>query len=88
MIIAGNHIESDNNEIFWSQQDHLLRLLNQSSFEDRQYEVLKREIETGMTLIRYAEIETLLLNHWIDPIAAGRNYDMKDINNKINREIL
>lgn len=89
MIIAGSHIESDNNEIYWSQQDYLLRLLDHSSFagSDKKYLLLREEIEQGMDMIRYVELEAILLANIIDPISAGRNYNMEDITKKINREI-
>lgn len=87
MILATSEIDGEE-KAGWGQQDKLLQLLNNSFFIEREYEILKHEIEHGMSLERYEELYYLLIQSQVDPINAGRNYDMSDINRKIRKEIL
>lgn len=87
MILATSE-NGDEELATWGQQDKLLQLLNSSSYIEREYELLKAEIEDRMSADRYEELYYLLIQRQLDPITSGRNYDMGDINRKIKKEIL
>lgn len=87
MIIANCYIE-DSNEATWSQKDNLMQLLNNSSLSNEEYLFLSREIEDSISIERGEELSYYLSNNQLDPINAGKNYNMTDINRKIRRECL
>lgn len=87
MIIASIHNDYSEVRITYSQEDELMQMLENSSYDERYYREFREEIEAGMDVDRYEEVYFLMLHNQLDIISSGKNYQMKDIVRKINNEI-
>lgn len=87
MIIASIYNDYSEGRINYGQEDELMKMLENSSYDERYYREFREEIEGGMDVERYEEVYFLMLHNQLDIISSGKNYQMKDIVRKINNEI-
>lgn len=68
---------------------YLIDLLYTSGLSNEVKELLECELETfDITPERYEQLSRVIFDSQLDRINSGFNYNMTDINRKINREIL